>query len=207
VCRTALFVTVQEHFIACCRCREVVKLFRVLLSPCSLAAIYKCIFHSIGRVCTHVRKVKYNFKGSRYNEDREHLVWPVPVMRPWAASRVFSKARNHSSNGSTTKIAYVNLRTIFADGPILLRREKKLNITLNFWHYFFSFNYTSLSINLRGGGGRCWLLPPTMATSIILMSCRIPDFRRPIYLMVHALSIRSNSHAFLELRNEQTVGE
>jgi hypothetical protein len=32
VCRTALFVTVQEHFIAYCMCREAVKLFRFLLS-------------------------------------------------------------------------------------------------------------------------------------------------------------------------------
>jgi hypothetical protein len=38
VCRTALFVTVQEHFIAHCRCREVVKLFVFVLSPYSLIA-------------------------------------------------------------------------------------------------------------------------------------------------------------------------
>jgi hypothetical protein len=31
-----LSVTVQEHFIAYCRCREAVKLFRFLLSPYSL---------------------------------------------------------------------------------------------------------------------------------------------------------------------------
>jgi hypothetical protein len=36
VCRTALFMTVQEHYIAYCRCREAVKLFRFLLSPYSL---------------------------------------------------------------------------------------------------------------------------------------------------------------------------
>jgi hypothetical protein len=36
VCRTALFVTVQEHFIAYCRRREAVKLFRFLLPPYSL---------------------------------------------------------------------------------------------------------------------------------------------------------------------------
>jgi hypothetical protein len=34
--RTAPFVTVQEHFIAYCGCREAVKLFRFLLSPYSL---------------------------------------------------------------------------------------------------------------------------------------------------------------------------
>jgi hypothetical protein len=33
---TELFVTVQEHFIAYCKCREAVKLFRFLLSPYSL---------------------------------------------------------------------------------------------------------------------------------------------------------------------------
>jgi hypothetical protein len=31
VCRTAFLVSVQEHFIAYCRCREAVKLFRFLL--------------------------------------------------------------------------------------------------------------------------------------------------------------------------------
>jgi hypothetical protein len=36
VCRTALSVTVQEHSIAYCRCREAVELFRFLLSPYSL---------------------------------------------------------------------------------------------------------------------------------------------------------------------------
>jgi hypothetical protein len=36
MCRTALFVTVQEHSIAYCRCREAIKLFRFLLSPYSL---------------------------------------------------------------------------------------------------------------------------------------------------------------------------
>jgi hypothetical protein len=36
VCRTALVVTVQEHCIAYCSCREAVKLFRFLLSPYSL---------------------------------------------------------------------------------------------------------------------------------------------------------------------------
>jgi hypothetical protein len=34
--RTASFVTVQEHFIPYCRCREAVKLFRFLLPPYSL---------------------------------------------------------------------------------------------------------------------------------------------------------------------------
>jgi hypothetical protein len=33
MCRTAIFVTVQEHFIAYWRYREAVKLFRFLLSP------------------------------------------------------------------------------------------------------------------------------------------------------------------------------
>jgi hypothetical protein len=36
VCRTALFMTVQECCIAYCRCREALKLFRFLLSPYSL---------------------------------------------------------------------------------------------------------------------------------------------------------------------------
>jgi hypothetical protein len=33
------FVAVQEHFIVCCRCREVVKLLEFLLSPYSLTGI------------------------------------------------------------------------------------------------------------------------------------------------------------------------
>jgi hypothetical protein len=33
---TNFFVTVQEHFIAYCRCREAAKLYRFLLSPYSL---------------------------------------------------------------------------------------------------------------------------------------------------------------------------
>jgi hypothetical protein len=33
MCKTALFVIVQAHFIAYCRRREAVKLFRFLLSP------------------------------------------------------------------------------------------------------------------------------------------------------------------------------
>jgi hypothetical protein len=36
VCTTAYFVTVQEHFIASCRSKEVVQLFRVLLSLFSI---------------------------------------------------------------------------------------------------------------------------------------------------------------------------
>jgi hypothetical protein len=48
VCRTALFVTVQEHCIAYCRCREAVKLFRFLLTPYSLTGtcnhVHSCFF-------------------------------------------------------------------------------------------------------------------------------------------------------------------
>jgi hypothetical protein len=37
-----------------------------------------------------------------------------------------------SANGSTTKLVIVKLKTIFAYGPKLLRREKHLKIILNF---------------------------------------------------------------------------
>jgi hypothetical protein len=43
-----IFLTLQEHFIAYCRCREAVNLFRFLLSPYSLIgtcdSVQKCNF-------------------------------------------------------------------------------------------------------------------------------------------------------------------
>jgi hypothetical protein len=51
VCRTALVVTVQEHFIAYCRCRDAVELLRLLLSPYSLVgtgnSVQNCIFLNV----------------------------------------------------------------------------------------------------------------------------------------------------------------
>jgi hypothetical protein len=75
----------------------------------------------------NVRKFTNNIKGSRYNEDQDHVVWPVPMyIASMGTIKNFSKVRNRSSNGSTAKFAYVNLRTIFADGPKLFRREKHI---------------------------------------------------------------------------------
>jgi hypothetical protein len=55
MCRTALFVTVQEHFIVYCRCREAVKLFRFLLSPCRLTGTscpeLKTSLERMGQTC------------------------------------------------------------------------------------------------------------------------------------------------------------
>jgi hypothetical protein len=47
LCRTVLLVTVQEHFIAYCRCREAVKLFWFLLSLYSLSGTCSNIHFSL----------------------------------------------------------------------------------------------------------------------------------------------------------------
>jgi hypothetical protein len=50
-----LFVTLQEHFIAYCKCREVVKLFRFLLSPYSVTKtcnnVQNCAFRDYTVTC------------------------------------------------------------------------------------------------------------------------------------------------------------
>jgi hypothetical protein len=46
------FVSVQEHFIAYCRCREAVKLFRFLLSPYSLIGTCTSLQNCTFRDCT-----------------------------------------------------------------------------------------------------------------------------------------------------------
>jgi hypothetical protein len=58
VCRTELFVTVQEHAIAYCSCREAVKLFRFLLSV-------------IMQILT-----TFHFNYQRWNEVRSVLLLP-----------------------------------------------------------------------------------------------------------------------------------
>jgi hypothetical protein len=51
MCRTSLFMTVDEHFVACSKCKEIVKLFRFLLSPYNLIGTWKhmqnCAFVSV----------------------------------------------------------------------------------------------------------------------------------------------------------------
>jgi hypothetical protein len=45
-------MTVQEYVIACCRCREAVKLFRFLLSPYSLIGTCNSVQNCSFRDCT-----------------------------------------------------------------------------------------------------------------------------------------------------------
>jgi hypothetical protein len=42
MCTTALSVTLQEHFVAYCGCKDVAKLFMFLLSLYSLGGLQEC---------------------------------------------------------------------------------------------------------------------------------------------------------------------
>jgi hypothetical protein len=54
--RRALFITVQKHSTAYCRCREAVKLWRFLLSPYSLIGTCNSVQNCTLRWLAEVRK-------------------------------------------------------------------------------------------------------------------------------------------------------
>jgi hypothetical protein len=53
---TAIFVTAQEYFVAYCRCREVAKLFMLLLSPYGLTRICSSVQHCIYEYIVNVQE-------------------------------------------------------------------------------------------------------------------------------------------------------
>jgi hypothetical protein len=129
-------VTVQEHFIAYCRCRETVKLFRFLLSPYSLIgtcnSVQNCIFMTVQEhfiaYCKCRGAVKlfrfllspYSLIGTCNSVQNCTFRWPVEIADQAKIFYYFKGSRYHEVQEPlpyTITIIHLSILTPWKDFP------------------------------------------------------------------------------------------